>query len=65
MVIEVFFLVGFLASSDSLDICADSEEVTGANFGAVDSSQGQPMAANVNFENDINDSVISVIMCVM
>ena len=60
-VIEVSFLVGFLAYFDSLILCADLVEVPTSNFEAVDASWRQPTAANVNFGDDTNDSEISVI----
>ena len=41
-VIEVSFLVGFLAYFESLILCAGLVEVPTANFEAVDDSSGQP-----------------------
>ena len=41
-VIEISFLVGFLAYLDSLILCADLVEVPTAIFEAVDDSWGQP-----------------------
>ena len=58
-VIEVFFLVDFLAFFDSMVVCADFVEVPTAKCEAVDASWGPPTAANVNFGDDLNDSVIS------
>ena len=60
-VIEVSFLVGFLAYLYSLGVCADIVEVPTANFEAVDVSWRQPTAANVNFWDELNDPFISVI----
>ena len=41
-VIELSFLVSFLAYFDSLILCADSIEVPATSFEAVDASAGQP-----------------------